>query len=236
MIELLSNTGFIMYNKSLARLLGVNAAILVGELCSKYQYWLEEGSLLENDGWFYITQRDVHEDTGLTPYQQRNAVQVLKDEGILETKLSGNPAKLFFHISEIMLNNLLSINFTTRCQETSQLYIRNTKKDNKIMSEVKPQTFSEDSEELKLSHYLFSKMQGNNPNVKEPNFQQWSKEFKLILQNDHRELDDVRNMIDFTQWDDFWKTNILSPHKLRKQYDQLILVRERHRKEKCRSG
>ena len=36
-VELLSNTGYIMYNKALARVLGVNEAIMVGELCARYQ-------------------------------------------------------------------------------------------------------------------------------------------------------------------------------------------------------
>ena len=50
MIELLSNTGFIMYSKKAAKLFGVNGAILLGELCAKYQYWLDNGGLLENEG------------------------------------------------------------------------------------------------------------------------------------------------------------------------------------------
>ena len=59
MIELLSNTGFIMYSKKAAKLFGVNGAILLGELCAKYQYWLDNGGLLENEGWFFCTREDI---------------------------------------------------------------------------------------------------------------------------------------------------------------------------------
>lgn len=141
MIELLSNTGFIMYNKALAHLLGVNEAILVGELCAKYQYWLGEGSLLKNDGWFYITAKDIHTDTGLTPYQQRNAISKLRDAGILETRLADNPARLYFHLMENMLYNLLSRNCTTRCQETAQLDVK--KLDNYYIGITKKETKKE---------------------------------------------------------------------------------------------
>lgn len=139
LIELLSNTGFIMYNKAVSRLLGTNESILLGELCSKYQYWMSEGSLASNDGWFYITQREIQDDTGLTPYQQRNAIQTLKDAGIIFTALRGNPATTHFQVSEIMLHNLLSRNFISSYEETAQqdvkkldnYIIRNNKKENK---------------------------------------------------------------------------------------------------------
>lgn len=129
--ELLANTGFIMYNKAIARRLGTNEAIVIGELCAKYQYWLTEGSLIANDGWFFITQKDIQEDTGLTPYQQRNAIQHLKDEGVLKTRLSGNPAKTYYQLSENMLHILLSRNFTSCYQETLQQDVKKLDTTNK---------------------------------------------------------------------------------------------------------
>ena len=74
MIELLSNAGFIMYSKKAARLFGVNGAILLGELCAKYQYWLDNGGLLENEGWFFCTREDIEADTMLSSFQQREAM------------------------------------------------------------------------------------------------------------------------------------------------------------------
>lgn len=139
MIELLSNTGFIMYNKRLAHLLGINSAILLGELCAKYQYWLERGELASHDGWFYSTQAEIQENTALSPYQQRAAIVPLKDCGAVESKLVGTPATTFYRLDEESLNNLLCKNLTSRCQETKHLdveklhipYIRSNKNNNK---------------------------------------------------------------------------------------------------------
>ena len=117
MIELLSNTGFIMYNKRLAHLLGINSAILLGELCAKYQYWLERGELLENSGWFFATQGDIQADTALSPKQQRLAMQSLVDAGIVRAQKMGLPAKMYYQISEEEVNNLLCRKVTTVCYQ-----------------------------------------------------------------------------------------------------------------------
>ena len=42
-----------------------------------------------------------------------------------------------------------------------------------------------------------------------------------ILKLDKRDPEEVRAVIDFAQDDSFWRNNILSVEKLRKQYDQL---------------
>ena len=37
--DLLANNGYIIVNKVLIRKLGLECAILIGELCSEYSYW-----------------------------------------------------------------------------------------------------------------------------------------------------------------------------------------------------
>ena len=144
MIELLSNTGFIMYNKRLAHLLGINSAILLGELCAKYQYWLERGELLENSGWFFATQGDIQADTALSPKQQRLAMQSLVDAGIVRAQKMGLPAKMYYQISEEEVNNLLCRKVTTvgaerspQCVTKGNIYInRSTKKETKKETKI----------------------------------------------------------------------------------------------------
>jgi hypothetical protein len=80
-----------------------------------------------------------------------------------------------------------------------------------------------DSNEYRLAAYLFGYIKKNNENVKEPNFQKWAKQFDYILRIDRRELDEVKQLVKFCQTDSFWYKNILSPEKLRKQYDRLLL-------------
>lgn len=83
--------------------------------------------------------------------------------------------------------------------------------------------FIENSNEMELSKLLFSLIQRNNPNHKNPNFQQWSKQFDYILRIDKRNIQEITRVIKWCQNDNFWKTNILSPKKLRDKYDMLYL-------------
>lgn len=70
---------------------------------------------------------------------------------------------------------------------------------------------------------LFNKMQVNNPDIKQPNLDKWSNDFRLIREIDKRNDEQIKYLINWTQNDDFWKSNILSPSKLRKQWDQLVV-------------
>lgn len=81
--------------------------------------------------------------------------------------------------------------------------------------------YSVDTPEYRLSKLLFTLMRENNPNCKEPNVQSWCKDMNKLIRIDKREPEDIAAVIKWCQKDDFWKSNILSPNKLRKQYDQL---------------
>lgn len=51
---------------------------------------------------------------------------------------------------------------------------------------------------------------------------------RLLLDRDGRTIEQVKAAIDFSQGDEFWRTNILSMSKLRDQYDQLRLKAQRN--------
>ncbi|MGH0686362.1 hypothetical protein [Bacillus mycoides] len=71
--------------------------------------------------------------------------------------------------------------------------------------------------------YLFEKIKGNNPKQKEPNFDNWANEFRLMRETDNRELQEIKDVIDWCQADPFWQGNILSAKKLREKFDQLTI-------------
>lgn len=85
----------------------------------------------------------------------------------------------------------------------------------------KGRVYTEEDIEMKLAKYLFLKMRENNPEAKEPNFQSWSNDVRLMMERDNRTVDHIKNMIDWSQNDSFWKANILSVKKLREKYDQM---------------
>lgn len=97
--DLLRNDGFIIYNKNLAKNIGVNEAILYSELLSRWSYFKERGQLTE-DGFFFNTVKDLEEGTALSEYQQRRALNSLRDKGLIEIEVRGIPAKRYFRIVE----------------------------------------------------------------------------------------------------------------------------------------
>lgn len=64
----------------------------------------------------------------------------------------------------------------------------------------------------------------NNPKAKVPDdLEKWANDIDLMIRIDKRTEEEIDAVIKFSQLDNFWKTNILSAGKLRKQFDQLYL-------------
>jgi len=114
MKHLLSSSAFIIFNKELARKVGLKEAILLADLISKEEYFIANGM---TDGWFFNTEANIEKDTTLTSYQQRKCLKTLKTNLVLETKRKGIPAKQYFKINEQqvikLLNNLSATNLTS---------------------------------------------------------------------------------------------------------------------------
>ena len=125
MKNLLSSSAFLVVNKELAKKIGLHEVVLLADLISKEQYFIENKQL--NEGYFFNTAKNIQADTTLTSHQQRKAIKNLKSLGIIETKLIGIPAKQHFKIIE---NKLLSY-FTTSYSKTAQQEVKKTQTINK---------------------------------------------------------------------------------------------------------
>lgn len=115
MKHLLSSSAFLIVNKHLAKQIGLKPTILLSDLISKEEYF--EANHLMQDGWFFNTEKNIQDDTTLSPHQQRKALTILKKHNILETQRKGIPAKMHYKINEQVLikffNNLTLNNCTT---------------------------------------------------------------------------------------------------------------------------
>jgi len=125
MKNLLSSTAFLVVNKELAKKIGLNETVLLADLISKEQYFIDNNQLI--DGWFFNTAKNIQADTTLTSHQQRKSIKNLKSLGIIETQLIGIPAKQHF---KIMTNKLLSY-FNTSCENNAQQDVKKTQTINK---------------------------------------------------------------------------------------------------------
>ena len=81
--------------------------------------------------------------------------------------------------------------------------------------------YDDDSPYLKLAKYLYMKIKENNSKAREPNFQNWADDVRKLVELDGNTVEEVKKVIDWSQADDFWKGNIMSANKLRKQFAKL---------------
>ncbi|ELM8039122.1 hypothetical protein Q2Q67_003953 [Escherichia coli] len=90
----------IAFQRSFVRLgVGITGALLLSQIV----YWQNR---MEGN-WFYKTQTDLEEETGLTRYEQEGARKKLVSCGVLEEAKRGIPAKLYFRINQERLEELL---------------------------------------------------------------------------------------------------------------------------------
>ena len=78
-------------------------------------------------------------------------------------------------------------------------------------------------EDRGLAIHIHSKIKELNPKAKDPNIDKWANEVRLMRERDKRSHEEIINIFTWANNDPFWKTNILSPSKLRKQFDQLTI-------------
>lgn len=102
--SLLSSSSFIMTNKIMIKAVGTDAAIILGELCSEYNYW-EQRDELVNGKWFYSTRENIEDNTGLSEHKQRIAINKLLKLELIETKKMGIPCKTYYKLNELNILN-----------------------------------------------------------------------------------------------------------------------------------
>lgn len=88
-------------------------------------------------------------------------------------------------------------------------------------AKTRKRVYAVSSTEFRLASDLWQKVQGNNPEAKEPNLQRWADDIRKMHELDKRPYDKIERMVAWSQQDDFWSGNVLSAAKLRKHYDQM---------------
>lgn len=94
-------------------------------------------------------------------------------------------------------------------------------KDILVPSVTKRSKFKYDDEDLRFSQEMFKRVQVVAPNAKKPNFESWANTIRLMRESDKRDHKTMWAVFDWANKDSFWCSNVLSPDKLRKQFDKL---------------
>jgi len=106
---------------------------------------------------------------------------------------------------------------------SSEHQVNTNKKVKKVKNDKKKYLITSDLTEL-LKNLILQ----NNPKAKitESQLRNWDREIQRMKSIDYRTDEEIEVMIQFSQNDPFWRTNILSMGKLRKQFDQLTLKQQ----------
>ena len=83
-------------------------------------------------------------------------------------------------------------------------------------------------DDLTLAQEMFVGILKLNPDAKPPKFDRWANELRLLREDgSDRTPDQIRATLAWIRADSFWKTNVLSPEKLREKWDTLqVKLRE----------
>jgi hypothetical protein len=87
-----------------------------------------------------------------------------------------------------------------------------------------PRTPSYEPEHYELAIHLDQRIQEHNPKAKPASSRQlesWANDARLMIQRDEHSPAEIRQVIDWCQENEFWRSNVLSMGKLREQFPRL---------------
>jgi hypothetical protein len=83
--------------------------------------------------------------------------------------------------------------------------------------------FRFDPADLETAKWMFSRIRDLGGNPKEPSYPSWANTIRLMRERDNRSDAEIREVFTWANGDSFWRSNILSPDKLRGKWQQLVL-------------
>ncbi|ACO30485.1 phage replisome organizer N-terminal domain-containing protein [Bacillus cereus] len=164
---------------------------------------------ITEDQYICISNWEKHQNVdGLEKIREQNRLRKQKQREKLKLEMSRDG------------HETITRSHATDIEEDKELDI-DKEKDKK--KKQKPSRHKFETCDTNGAKYLFEKIKGNNPKQKEPNFDSWANDFRLMREKDNRESKEIKDVIDWCQADPFWQGNILSPKKLREKFDQLTI-------------
>lgn len=160
-----------------------------------------------------------------------NSAKVLTSQRIQETYLDATKRRksqkpLLYGVNVNINHHSNDVNDNISTQ--SKVNESKENKSNDSSPKSKHRTYEPDDKNYQLASYMLETIRSVNPNVypvdakNQPNLQSWANDIRLTHERDARTYEQIKELIDWSQNDSFWRKNILSPAKLRKQFGNLI--------------
>jgi len=101
----------------------------------------------------------------------------------------------------------------------------NNNRNNKVSNNKESKKEFSDNDFL-VAEYIFSLIKHLNPSHRKPNFESWAKTIRLMCERDERSHEEIKELFEWANNHHFWQSNILSPGKLREQWDKLTIQQQ----------
>ncbi|HHQ0271601.1 TPA: hypothetical protein ACSLAX_002599 [Listeria innocua] len=104
---------------------------------------------------------------------------------------------------------------------------KNVKKDKNDNKDNNKRQNKFDEVHFSLAKLLFEMIKENNPEEREPKLEKWANDIRIMIKQDNRDTEKVKNAIIWSQKNDFWCGVIKSPSSLRRNYDKMATQRNK---------
>lgn len=186
--SLLSSSSFIMTNKIMIKAVGTDAAIILGELCSEYNYW-EQRDELVNGKWFYSTRENIEDNTGLSEHKQRIAINKLLKLELIETKKMGIPCKTYYKLNELNILNCYRDTQENLLKSSKNPVVENL--DNKTLNNSTTSDEKIEQQDIENFDTNNNKNNNNKNHTHEPSPIDEKKEYATQVQMTEKEYQDL---------------------------------------------
>lgn len=243
---LLLDERIVVVQPALIRRLGhiTDAAVL-----QQLHYWMPRATA-ENSGerWVYKTYEEWADELGLTPKQVRSSMNRLEEMGAVRScQPEAYYRRKWYRIDyehELFQPETPSAHMGDWKRHDGRLEAPDrangsaqpgdTKSEttssttSSTSQERAPEVIDPDCDAERLAHLLADLIESNGS--KRPNVtQRWVTTIDRMMRLDGRTPEQIENAIRWSQRDEFWQSNILSPDKLRRHYDRMRLQAGRNK-------
>lgn len=189
-------------------------------------------SQLTDDGWVHCSMQEIADITGLSRDGVQRAMIKLRQMNLLfEDHESGYNNSKSWKIDLDILNEMAStaLSQDTRNRTTSPAKSQSKHREiadstitKELVKNIKESTRTYGDEVIELSNLLADLIEANG--IKRPSVtEKWHQEIERLNRIDGYSWQQIEATIRWVQNDSFWRSNVLSPGKLRKQFGALQL-------------
>jgi len=101
----LTQDSFLMVNKKLTQIYGIQFAGILNNLIDKYKYFHNRG--MDEEGWFFVTDKQQMQQMGISIHTLKKTRESIKAFKFIQIKRKGIPAKLFYKVNTNKLLDFL---------------------------------------------------------------------------------------------------------------------------------